>query len=411
MKQSERVIVGPPESFMTVRHLRLEGTQRDIGFALGTIARDRHGASADTLRAPDVAEARCRYLKALFPAFAERMSGAADALGITLESPYDLSGLAYNMLPPGAVPGCSAIYLSPDQTTSGHAILSRNYDFPRGTIAEIMGLDLPNDVQETLRPMMADPYVMELVPTDGGLASISMVAFDLLGGALGGVNEAGLVICLNGDEIAISQGIQPDPTAVGINEVQLVRYVLDTCRTVNEARAALEAADLCLAFLPCHYLIGDASGSSMIFEMDYQTGNKYTIPTGDAPPLLLNHPVRTFASSNQFPPEATTIRTGTSSFERQRHMEALLREIDLPISTAQVRALCDEVAVDEVIAWIPEPMRLQFLSSPGLSRTLWQINYDATARRVEAKFYLGDREAGGSIRQQFTNYASFQLES
>jgi hypothetical protein len=400
VKQNERVIVGPPESFMTVRHLRLEGTQRDIGFALGTIARDRYGVSADALRAPDVAEARCRYLKAQFPAFAERMSGAADALGITLESPYDLSGLAYNMLPPGAVPGCSAIYLSPDQTTSGHAILNRNYDFPRGTIAEIMGLDLPNDVQETLRPMMA-----------GGLASISMVAFDLLGGALGGVNEAGLVICLNGDEIAISQGIQPDPTAVGINEVQLVRYVLDTCRTVNEARAALEAADLCLAFLPCHYLIGDASGSSMIFEMDYQTGNKYTIPTGDAPPLLLNHPVRTFASSNQFPPEATTIRTGTSSFERQRHMEALLREIDLPISTAQVRALCDEVAVDEVIAWIPEPMRLQFLSSPGLSRTLWQINYDATARRVEAKFYLGDREAGGSIRQQFTNYASFQLES
>ena len=144
---------------------------------------------------------------------------------------------------------------------TGHPTLSRNYDFPTGTLTEILG----GEAQPGELPMTARPYVVETRPTDGGPACLFLCAYELLGGCIDGVNEEGLVVALLADDETTDR----DPTlapAVGLNEIQLLRYVLETCAGTAEAREALLAAKQHYMFLPCHFLVADASGDSFVWE-------------------------------------------------------------------------------------------------------------------------------------------------
>jgi hypothetical protein len=67
---------------------------------------------------------------------------------------------------------------------SGGGYLSRNYDFPIGSIADMMHMPLPPAVAATLAPIMSEPYIMAWYPEDGGYASVASHAFDLLSGTL-----------------------------------------------------------------------------------------------------------------------------------------------------------------------------------------------------------------------------------
>ena len=44
-----------------------------------------------------------------------------------------------------------------------------------------------------------------------------------------------------------------------------MRYLLETCATVDEARDAIDRASFYYCLVPCHYIIGDRNGDSFIF--------------------------------------------------------------------------------------------------------------------------------------------------
>jgi predicted choloylglycine hydrolase len=127
----------------------------------------------------------------------------------TWERLVDLAGggdLAARMLslwdPPPLVTGCSqAVFARPEP------LLVRNYDF--------------------------DPKLLEGVITRTELTGRPVIGMsDCLWGLLDGVNDAGLAISL-------TFGGRPD-VGEGFAIPIVVRYVLETCSTVAEARAALE---------------------------------------------------------------------------------------------------------------------------------------------------------------------------
>ena len=194
MNTVEHTVLGGPDSFMTVRHLVVHGTNFEIGRALGSLAAERYGLNPASLAAdPLYARVRRACFAEHYPIHLERVRGVAAALDLDAnDDSFDLGILPYHLGPGPPAPACSVVYYPPSTTATGRGYLSRNYDFSTGTIAELMGLPLPPEVRSQMRPVMSEPYLMEWYPEDGGYASLAIQAFDVLSGVLDGINSEGL---------------------------------------------------------------------------------------------------------------------------------------------------------------------------------------------------------------------------
>ena len=247
---------GGPDDFLTVRHLRIEGTQLEIGRALAAAAEAAHGAAAAPrpVADPFVERTRRRWFDTNHPIHSMRTRGIAEHFGI---DPDDTE-VATDWLGTYEVPaGCSVAFYPSSGTKDGHGLLSRNFDFPTATFTQIVGL--PPIADE--RPLAADPWVVELHP-DEGYASIVVGIMDLMGG-MDGINEAGLAVAL----LADNETPDPEPTGrpqIGLSEQQVVRYLLDRCATVEDAKEALLLAKHYYFFTPCHFVVADRSGAAFV---------------------------------------------------------------------------------------------------------------------------------------------------
>src|ERR1041385_1138456 len=136
LKFRERTVAGTPQDLMIVRHLRLEGSNAQIGAKLAEIARDRHGARGDTAPGTLAAD-QLAWLQSHWPEMAERSAGGATFFGRKAgENGFDPTSLGYDL---NVRPGCSVVFYPMNSVAGGHAMLSRNYDFPTGTYSEITG--------------------------------------------------------------------------------------------------------------------------------------------------------------------------------------------------------------------------------------------------------------------------------
>ena len=229
--RQDRVVAGGPRDFIEVRHLVLTGTNEEIGRALATIAIERFGlepsASTDRLRT----RVQRRYIEMNYPILHDRMRGVAAAFGKRLDDDdWNFSGLDYLLGPPS---GCSVVYYPPGVTADGTGVVSRNFDYGIGT-----ALDEWPEPGEL--PAGSRPYLVEMHP-DRGYASLAFYAFDLLSGVQDGINSAGLTVT-----VLVDDELEPDhpndPTkdsSVGLDECQILRLLLDTCASVEEAKEAL----------------------------------------------------------------------------------------------------------------------------------------------------------------------------
>jgi hypothetical protein len=302
------------------------------------------------------------------------MRGVADVHGLAVDDDaVELGLLAYL----GGPPGCSVAWLPGSVVASGHPTLSRNYDFPTGTLTEILG----GEAQPGELPMTARPYVVETHPIDGGPSCLFLCAYELLGGCIDGVNSEGLVVAL----LAIDEPVGGDPTlapAVGLNEIQLLRFVLETCATTAEAREALLAAKYSYMFLPCHFLVADAGGNSFVFE---RTANAdHLVEGGGAVQVVTNHLLHGYPSLDDLPAEDGP----SATYARARRLTA---------AVAGRSGLSSE-DIKDAHACVHREDR----ASP--SRTLWHGLYDAVDRSLEVSFYLGDDPAGGARRSPYQRF-------
>jgi len=389
---SERILSGGNGAFMTVRHLVLRGTNAEIGAQLARIAAERHGVNVDQLRAGDPGRAcgQAEYMAKHAPVLWKRAQGVARALGLDPQT-CDATALPYNQLPAGlASCGCSLVYYPPAVTSFGHAALSRNFDFAMANHAELFGLELPADIARGLPPMMADPYLLELHPSDGGYGSLSTVSFDLLSGVLDGVNEEGLVVAVNADEVAMSEGVECDPQGVGLHELACMRVVLDSCATAAEARDLLVEATHYVAMMPCHYLVADRHGSAFILEWGTD-GTLQITEAGPGPTLLLNHPVYRFPDRGAFPPLEDQAAAAISTFARGVVLEDAVSAIGGVHGKREMTRATDAVSIESLLRPLARELRKRLLEEPGMSRTLWHVLYDAEERSASFRFYVGEK--------------------
>src|SRR5512137_1591558 len=122
-RQLPERIVGGDDSYLTVSHWVLGGTNRDIGRALGAFARERLGTEPMPCSDGALIRAQRRYFATLYPEFLDRMAGVADAFGTSLDNAdVDLSALWFDI----DFGGCSAAFIPAVRSTDGHGRVLRN---------------------------------------------------------------------------------------------------------------------------------------------------------------------------------------------------------------------------------------------------------------------------------------------
>jgi predicted choloylglycine hydrolase len=354
---------------LTVRHIRVRGTQREIGRTLAAAAESAHGAHAHPLTIdPAIERVRRRWFAVHHPGQAERLLGVADHFGLDPADPnVALDWLGTYRLPAG----CSVAVYPGDATKDGHSLLSRNFDFPTGTLSDILGL--PPQAGE--RPLAADPWVVELHPDDG-FASIVVGIMDVMGG-MDGINEAGLTVAL----LADNETPEPEPTGtpqVGLSEQQVVRYLLETCATVDEAADALRIAKHYYFFTPCHFVVADRSGRAFVWEHSRRRNREIVVEqraTGDRL-VCTNHLLHQWPDAARLPDDSGPIGTAALTYHRWRTLT----------DANATGAIVDRDAIREQFASV------RFAAPLREARTFWHAIYDADDASAEISFFLRDSD-------------------
>ena len=385
-----RIIAGGPEDFMEVHHLLLRGSNYEIGKKLAQIAHECHGSGPIPYADQRRTRSQLRYFEKYYPIHVERMRGAAAAFGQSLNN-YGLNfaGLYHGF----GRPGCTVIYYPPDATVNGHGVLSRNFDFPIGTFNS-------TKAPEGQLPACARPNLIEMYP-DKGYASLVMCCFDLLGGAIDGINSEGLAIGVLADgEVIQERGVDraPGPQA-GFNEIQIVRYLLDTCADTEEAMDALLEAKLYYNMVPNHYIIADRHGRAFVWENSHTMHYGHVIPAGGSPLVTTNFMLHRHPDLSALPKEEHRL----GHFNRFRDIRMRLKEHDGKFDRAFI------IDTSRCVARTTPPP-----PDPHVpNRTLWHALYYPEQRRLEIDFYLGeeaDPAAANGHKFRRTGYMEFTLE-
>lgn len=378
---SERVAAGGPNDFMTVRHLKLRGSNRAIGRKLAEIAQTRHGLRLRPAD-PSAVKRRVDFYEKHYPTHYQRVLGVAEWFGVGLDGAVDPSLLPYNV---GRSPQCSVVFCPASHSANGHAMLSRNYDFSTGTWAQLMGRQSKPGARATTE----DPYVMEIYP-DNGYASLSMCAYEMLGGCLDGVNAKGLTVALLANQ---SQSDSQPATAWkrGLSVTEIARYVLETCATAAEARRALKSIEFYYTFIPCHYIISDISGDSFVWEYTNDRRKRFTIDGGDGPQWVTNHALFEYPSVKDIP-------IGMSDRDSFYRYKRLASKMESGKSKKTVKDLREATHCVKATG-----------GSGILNRTLWHGIYDCNDRSLAVDFYLGE-DPSAKDGEKRSGYLEFALE-
>jgi predicted choloylglycine hydrolase len=375
----EKVIAGGPDKFMEVQHVVLKGSNFEIGKKIGEMAK-RDGTRITPSDDHILNRAKREYMARNYPILYERMKGVADAFGLNIaDDSYNFSELTQAQM---AAPGCSVTFYPAGYTENGHSILSRNYDFTTGDIAG-------KRPQKGRLAMMARPFLFEIHP-DKGYSSLSLCAFEYLGGVLDGINSEGLGVSILAEEESLQKFGRETSNEVGLHELMSMRYLLDNCKNVTEAREALLSLKHYYSFIPCHYIVGDRSGKSFIFEFSPNRNRSYIID-GDGPQCITNHLVFHHQEIDEFP------KTDLSwSMRRYKMLDESIK--------AQKKFTLEEIAAIHARVAVPPhaPSSPEF--APG--RTLWYAQYDLDRRTLTVKFYLGEKPDPEDEKRVILEYSS-----
>jgi hypothetical protein len=386
----DKVVAGSPSDFMEVRHLVLKGTNQEIGAALATLARERFATKPLPSPEPLRTRVQRRFIEKNYPILFERMRGAAATWGHRLsDDSVNLTALPY---PTDWPPGCSVVYFPPGMTANKTGIISRNYDFTTGTLRGTRP-------QKGELAATARPYIIEMYP-DRGYPSLAICSYDLLSGVLDGMNARGLTVALLADD-ELNSKFRMEPAgfnAVGLGALQMLRFLLDTCADVDEAKEALLLTKQYYEIIPVHYLVADSHGKSFVWEYSQAHNKEYIVESPGLPLITTNFSLHRYLQHKQ-PPSAKAVKNVCPRY-------CLLTE--------KIKAHPDKLTL-EAIKGIHKHVDATRSGLPSfgraLGRTLWHALYVPEERKMQVSFYLRDEPEGGQtgkariVRSDYLEYS------
>jgi hypothetical protein len=390
--QQDEVVAGSDKDFLLVRHVVLLGSNEAIGRELAEIARQRHQGSPLSSQDPFRTRVQRRYIEKHYPALHERMRGVAAAFGRQLDDDaWNFSGLG--LVPLGL--GCSVIHLPPNRTASGSSVVSRDYDFSTGTLQGTWP-------KRGELPATARPYLIEMYP-ERGYASLAVYAYDLVSGVLDGINSEGLTVALLADDELLSKyPMEPAGTeGVGLGVLQVLRFLLDTCATVEEAKEALLLTKQYYEFVPVHYLVADRYGKAFVWEYSQAHNKEYIVENSGQPLITTNFSLHRYLEANKPP----SIKRAEKICPRYCALAERLVGHEGKLSV-------DFVKETHKLVDATRPSAKDAPRPPG--RTLWHALYFPEERKMQVSFYLrdaADPDQPDKVRIVRSDYREFSLRS
>ncbi len=147
--------------------------------------------------------------------------------------------------------------------------------------------------------VLSRAFVLETYPTDGGYSSLVFGSMDLMGSAIHGFNSQGLAVDSQvADEAGTGNpGFKPvGGRNSGIQIFGATRMILDSCRSIDEAKITMLNNRIYQFFPAQHFMIYDKYGNSTIAELpgniDKQGDGSvhFTDYSGEIS-VMTNHPV------------------------------------------------------------------------------------------------------------------------
>ena len=310
------VLQNEKDNYMQVRHIVLKGSNKDIGKALGEIARREYKATLIKYAAPIYAKARLQYMKTNYPILLERMKGVARVYGLNIsDTEYDTSSLYYTT----SAPECSAIFFPSAVSANGHNFYACNRDYYLASMSEVVGKKRKPGEKDMLSRMI----VLEMYP-DKGYPSIGVGALDLMSMRIDAVNSQGLsVTALEDDTFGVEHILRDLTKQSGLHQYQAIQLILDTCSTLEEAKEVLLNNKMSMSLIPAHFMVMDSSGGSFIYERSSKDNNDRFINSKSGRPVLItNHSVYDYPTIDKFP-EPT--KDSYDTFNRYRRLEEYVR--------------------------------------------------------------------------------------
>jgi hypothetical protein len=246
-----------------VHYIRVEGTNRNIGEQLATIARQppfKIGKLAAYVDAP-FARARERYYKRNWPEMRARMQGVKKVFGTN--GADDASALIYDVSPFARgpiVPSCTAFFLPQELCRDKRPMVARNYDAQLDPPSRTLGYPEADDHAEWV--FQRNSVVLELAPTDGGHRVLALGCHDLLCPAVDALNDKGLYIATlaDGSTRVSAHMAMAGSRNTGLSSRQVPLMLATRCKNVKEAKQELLSHNLRMDF-GLHWLITDKSGA------------------------------------------------------------------------------------------------------------------------------------------------------
>lgn len=336
-------------------HVVIEGTNKEIGYQLGCLAKESHNISKISDMDRQVVESQYDHIKTNYPQHYARMIGYAEAYGRGLDDQNsDFS--FFGEVPDGTA--CSAVYYPPAITSTGCGSLSRNLDF-----------SIPANIKKPSFPFKHS-YLVEMHP-DSGYASISLFCFEVFGLALEGINSEGLTVIhlADNDTKFHHENLATGGTAKGFNEFLPVQFLLDTCSTAKEAEEALRRTEHYHVAFATHLLVADKEGDSFVFEYSPDGTNKVIIQgSKTAPEKITNFQLNRL--SDEIMANELKSRSSENGFDRYLVLQKQIDQVKFPITKSVVREINSSVYVHED-------------SENVLDRTIFHSIYDMTLRTVQ----------------------------
>ena len=385
------------------RHIVLKGNNTQIGMALAEIAQRDYGVkSLKGYADPVYGKARQTYMERNYPMMRERMMGIAMAYGLSPDNAsFDTNTLPYDM---GSL-ACSMIYFPPQTTTNGHAITSRNLEW------YLVPMDIYLNRTENAKGNGTSTrnFLLEIQP-DQGYSTLAIGTSDL-NIVIDGLNSAGLGISLlvdEGMEPVLKMPLSGDRNS-GIMSAQMTRLVLDTCKSVEEAKIAFLANKEYLPMAGIHYMVYDSQGNSAIIEWNRTDGNLYfTDGNSSKPNIMTNHPMFIFSKYTQ----KDLLREGLLTFDDP--YDTFFRYVRLDNITISHKGKFSEedaaAALREVFA--NKMDMVEGATIPLPINTIYNIILDLNERSLNVTFYLKNGPVDPETNETtsvFTPYLTFKM--
>jgi len=391
---------------MEWRHIILKGNNTQIGMALGEIAQKDYGLkSLKKYADPIYGKARQEYMARNYPIMSERMKGVAVAFGISPDNgTFDTAVLPYDT----DLHACSMVYFPPTTTESGHAYSVKSQDFFRVPL----GAFLNKTDNMSANRLFSRLILMEIYP-DEGYATLVVAAHDL-NTVLDGLNSEGLGIDLLQDpslEPVFNTSFAGGRNS-GILALEMGRLVLETCRTVDEAKIAFLANKEYMSISGVHFMVYDSTGRSTVVEWNLDDGNLYfTDGNISQPSIMTNHPMFKYSkvAPKDLPMEPSIIPYNHpyDTFNRYRTLYNITSSHQGKFSEEDIADVIFNVSVNSILEY-------QGAVKPLPMTTLYDTLIDLTDRSMKLKCFL---KAGPVNREMnrssmvFTPYLTFQMDN